>query len=235
VPVDRVDGGGAVARVRELLESPQHEQVILLSMESFARARRDPEYSRAVRQAALVVSVTRRLEHAARMLRHPEVRSVVPFDLIIRILDAAESAGSSVYLLGGRKEQLERAEKNLRASFPKLRLVGRHAGFYAPRVEQDIITAIRKSAPRVLLVGSGVPGGELWPLRRRRQLTPGISVWVADCFEVFAGARRPVPRGVYEAGLESYSGWITHPWRLLRVFRDLWFWVAVLVHRFRRR
>jgi N-acetylglucosaminyldiphosphoundecaprenol N-acetyl-beta-D-mannosaminyltransferase len=139
-----------------------------------------------------------------------------------------------VYLLGGRKEHLQRTEKNLRASFPRLRVVGRYAGYYASRVEQDIITAIRKAGPRLILVGSGVPGGELWALRHRKQLTPGVSLWVGDCFEVFAGAKRQIPRGAYLAGLESYSGWLLRPWRLLRAFTRLGFWVRILSSRLRK-
>lgn len=235
VPVDTLTLEEALLRVRELLEGDEHQQVITLSMESFARAGGDAEYSRAVRQAPLVLPVSRTLEKAAAALGRPQIHASVPFDLIIRLLGVADEAGAAVYLLGGRKEHLERTERNLRRSFPRLRLVGRYAGFYPSRVEQDIITAIRKSGPRLILVGSGVPGGELWPLRHRKQLTPGVSLWVGDCFEVFAGAKHQISRGVYLAGMESFSGWFLRPWRLFLVFRRLGFWLRILLHRLRSR
>jgi len=234
VPIDTLTLDQALLRVRELLDGDEHHQIVTLSMESFRRSRRDAELSRAIRQAPIVIPVARSLVSAARFLGRSPIEAVIPFDFIIRLLTVADEAGASVYLLGARKEHLERTEKNLRVSFPRLRLVGRYAGFYPSRVEQDIITAIRKAAPRLILVGSGVPGGELWPLRHRKQLTPGVSLWVGDCFEVFAGAKQQIPRSSYAAGLESYSGWLTHPWRLLRVFPRIGFWARVLVHRLRK-
>ena len=233
VPIDTLSLEDALVRVRSLLEGEEHHQIVTLSMENFGRARRDPEFSRAVRQAPLVLPVTRTLASAAKALSRQSIQWIVPFDLVIRLLGVADEAGAAVYLLGARKEHLERTEKNLKASFPRLRLVGRYAGYYVSRVEQDIITAIRKSAPRLILVGTGVPGGELWPLRHRKQLSPGISLWVGDCFEVFAGARHQVSRSLYTAGLESYSGWLLRPWRLLRVFPRILFWIRILGHRLR--
>jgi N-acetylglucosaminyldiphosphoundecaprenol N-acetyl-beta-D-mannosaminyltransferase len=234
VPVDSVTADDALACARELLDGEEHQQIVTLSMESFARARHDQEYSRALRQAPLVLPVSRTLAKAGAALGRPPLHASVPFDLIIRLLGVADEAGAAVYLLGGHKEHLERTEKNLRVSFPHLRLVGRYAGYYASRVEQDIITAIRKSGPRLILVGGGVPGGELWSLRHRRQLPPGLSLWVGDCFEIFAGAKTQTPRSLYEAGTESFSGWVLRPWRLFRVFRRLGFWASILVSRIRK-
>lgn len=234
VPIDTLSLDAALARVRVLLEGTEHHQIVTLSMENFRRARRDPEFSRVVRQAPLVLPVTRTLASAARVLRRPALHWTTPFDLVIRLLTVADEAGASVYLLGARKQHLERTEKNLKASFPRLRLVGRYAGYYTSRAEQDIITAIRKAAPRLILVGSGVPGAELWPLRHRKQLSPGLSLWVGDCFEVFAGAKHQISRGVYAAGLESYSGWLLRPWRLLKILGRFGFWIQILVHRGRR-
>ena len=234
VPVDTLTLDEALKRARELLEGDEHHQIVTLSMEGFSRARRDQEFSRAIRQAPLVLPVSRTLEKASAALGGPAIHASVPFDLIIKLLGVADEAGAAVYLLGARKEHLERTEKNLRVSFPRLRLVGRYAGYYASRVEQDIITAIRKSGPRLILVGSGVPGGELWPLRHRKQLTPGISLWVGDCFEVFGGAKHQIARRVYAAGLESFDGWALRPWRLLRVFLRLGFWAQILFRRLRK-
>lgn len=235
VPVDPLTLDEALEQARALLEGEEHQQLITISMENLSRARSDPEYSRAVRQAPLVLPVSATLEKASVALGGPAVHASVPFDLVIRLLGVADEAGAAVYLLGARKEHLERAEKNIKTSFPRLRLVGRYAGFYPPRVELDIITAIRKSGPRLILVGSGVPGAELWALRHRKQLTPGLSLWVGDCFEVFAGARRQISRATYRAGLESYAGWPARPWRLLRALGRIRFWMRVLAARLRRR
>ena len=56
-----------------------------------------------------------------------------------------------------------------------------------------MLLAIQKAEPTILLVGSGAPRGELWLLRNKKRLRPGLTVWVEDCFEVFAGKKRSAP------------------------------------------
>jgi len=233
VHLDAVESDTALASIKGNLDD-EHQQIIFLSMENFFRARRDPEFSRALRQARLVLPVSKRIERAAHFLGRRGVHRYVPFDFVIRLLDLAENNDNTVYLLGARKDDLEQAERNLRASFPRLRLVGRYAGYYPPRMEPDLMTAIKKASPNIILIGSGVQGRELWALRRRKHLPPGVSLWVNDCFEVFAGRARQISRGAYSAGLESYAGWLHRPWVLLRGFRNLVFLLLVLIHRLRK-
>jgi exopolysaccharide biosynthesis WecB/TagA/CpsF family protein len=94
---------------------------------------------------------------------------------VIRLLSLAERFNRTVYLLGGRKDAVEKAERNLRDSFRGLRLVGRHAGYFPKSQEKNVLLAIKKATPTFLLVGSGLPGRDLW---------------VDDCFELFSGKKK---------------------------------------------
>ena len=118
-----------------------------------------------------------------------------------------------------QREDIEQAERNLRASYPRLRLVGRFSGYFAKPAEKQVLTAIKKASPSFLLVGSGLPGRDLWILRKNRELNPGVCVWVGDCFEVFSGKRQ-----VSRLAAEGSS--------VISVF---WFWLIVLFARIFKR
>jgi N-acetylglucosaminyldiphosphoundecaprenol N-acetyl-beta-D-mannosaminyltransferase len=231
VPVDGIDPDMAGAIVTRLLENGQHNQIVFLSLRGLLRARHDPELMRCLRDAALVLPTSLPIVRGARFLRAGPLRLINPFEHTIRILSAIEKSKGSVYLLGARKSVLEVAEENLKGSFHGIRVVGRFFGFFPKAVEGDIVTAIKKSAPSMVLVGSGVPGKDKWILKHRKELNPGISLWAGNCFEIFAGRERQTSRKLHAAGLEVLSGIFRRPWRLAVVFPYLYYLVLLLGYR----
>ncbi len=164
MPVDAADPEVAARALAEMLDNGQNNQVVFLSTRGLLRARRDPELARCLREAALVLPVSRALVRGARFLGAGALSLYNEFESVIRILTVVEKAQGAVYLLGARKGTLEAAEDNLRGSFHGIRVVGRYFGFYQKGIEASIVTAIKKSAPHLLLVGSGVAGtGEVDP------------------------------------------------------------------------
>jgi UDP-N-acetyl-D-mannosaminuronic acid transferase (WecB/TagA/CpsF family) len=91
--------------------------------------------------------------------------------------------------------------------------VGRFSGYFAKPAEKQVLTAIKKASPSFLMVGSGLPGRDLWILRKKRELNPGVSIWVGDCFEVFSGKRQ-----ISRLAAEGSS-----------VISVCWFWLVVLL------
>lgn len=229
IPVDAADPEVAVRALGGMLDNGQNNQVVFLSTRGLLRARRDPELARCLREAALVLPVSRALVGGARFLGTGTLSLFNEFEFVIRTLSAVEKAKGSVYLLGARKGTLEAAEENLRGSFHGIRVVGRYFGFFQKGVEASVVTAIKKSAPHLLLVGSGVAGREKWILRHRRELNPGISLYAGNCFEVFAGEEKQVSRRLHAAGLGALSGFWRRPWKAAALFPWLWYALLLLV------
>ncbi|HEQ70930.1 MAG TPA: glycosyltransferase, partial [Spirochaetia bacterium] len=154
-----------------------------------------------------------------------------PFDYIISLLSYAERNGHTVYFYGGKKHVLEKAEQNVRTSFPDLKIIGRHAGYVTPATERNVLTAIQKATPAFLLVGRGVKGRELWLYRNRQEFKKGLVVWVDDCLEIFAGTKKYAGEKLFAAGLESAAGILKRPWRFLRILRWLYFNILLVIYK----
>jgi N-acetylglucosaminyldiphosphoundecaprenol N-acetyl-beta-D-mannosaminyltransferase len=228
VPVDCVDPDLTASIIAKLLENGEHNQIVFLSLRGLLGARHDPELMRCLREAALILPISLSIVQGARFLKAGSPALINTFEHTIRILSAVEKAKGSVYLLGARKAVLEVAEENLKGSFHGIRVVGRFYGFYPRTVEGDIVTAIKKSAPSMVLVGSGVPGKDKWINRHRRELNPGISLWGGNCFEIFAGREKQVSRSLHSVGLGVLSGIGRRPWRLAMIFPYLYYLVLLL-------
>ncbi|HTZ51126.1 MAG TPA: WecB/TagA/CpsF family glycosyltransferase [Spirochaetia bacterium] len=231
VPVDVVNPELTASVIAKLLENGEHNQIIFLSLRGLLRARHDPELMRCLREAALILPASLSIVQGARFLKAGSPALINTFEHTIRILSVIEKAKGSVYLLGARKSVLEVAEENLRGSFHGIRVVGRFYGYFPRTVEGDIVTAIKKSAPSLVLVGSGVPGKDKWINRHRRELNPGLSLYGGSCFEIFAGREKQVSRSLHAAGLGVLSGIGRRPWRLAMIFPYLYYLSLLLGYR----
>jgi N-acetylglucosaminyldiphosphoundecaprenol N-acetyl-beta-D-mannosaminyltransferase len=223
VPVDCIDQEQALKALEEFLSDRERHQLVFLNRRNLFRGRRDAEFRRCLREASLILPISPAVVRAAGFLRREPLTLFSPFAFVIQLLALAERLNKSVYLLGARKEELERAERNLRGSFPKLRLVGRYSGYFPKPEQRNVLLGIRKAAPAFLLVGDGLAARDLWILRHKKDLGPGVALWAGDCFDLFSGKNR--------SGRVAVDG-AAGPWTL---FPLLVFWLLALFHRIFKR
>jgi N-acetylglucosaminyldiphosphoundecaprenol N-acetyl-beta-D-mannosaminyltransferase len=217
--------------VYDLLEEEKGRDVVLLSLWDLLRARGNGEYRSFVQRATMVIPIAKSLVGGARFLKKKKVPRYMPFDFVISLLAILEKRELSVYLLGGKMRILKKAEKNLRQTFPRLRIVGRFVGNFKHQDEATILQAIRKAAPSLLLVGRGVKGGERWIARNGGNLNNGLRLWCSDLFDVFAERKKRPSRKVFERGFEWIGFCFQKPWRLLRIFPYFYYKFLLFMYR----
>ncbi|MDR1307720.1 MAG: WecB/TagA/CpsF family glycosyltransferase [Treponema sp.] len=217
--------------VYELLKTGKGQDVVLLSLWDLLRARNNYEYRPFVLRSTLVIPIARSLVRGVRFLKKKKVYRYMPFDFVINLLSILEKRELSVYLLGGKMRSLKRAEKNLRQTFPRLRIVGRFVGNFKHQEEHTILEAIRKAAPSLLLVGRGVKGGERWIARNGARLNNGLRLWCSDLFDIFAERKRRPSRKAFERGFEWIGFCFQKPWRFLRIFPYIYYKFLLFIYK----
>jgi len=228
VPIDIVDPEQFDLLTFQLLADGTEKNIVLLSVWDLLRARRSGEYRDYVEQAALVIPISKSIVKGIRFLQGKQVVRYMPFDFVIRLFAMLDSRELSCYFLGGKKHLLAKAEKNIRATFPALRVVGRFPGSFRRQDEATIIEAIRKASPSLLLVGKGVRGGERWIARNTKRLGKGMRLWCSDLFDVFAERRRHPSQTIFDLGLEWVGYHLQHPFKLLRIFPFVYYNLLLL-------
>ena len=229
LPEENFDGA-----VREMLERGGKHQIVLAETWDLIRARHNHDYARTLMEASLVIPVTRGTERVCRFLKRPIPTTYMPFDFIIKLLGCLERYGKSVYLLGSTHGNIQISASNLRTSFPGLNIVGRCAAYYKRPAEENILLAIRKASPSLLLAGKGLKGREKWLLEKRDKLADGIYIYCGDCFEVFAGKKKRISKVSWEKGRYILPLLFKRPWRVLRCFGYFFFSIAMLSARIRK-
>jgi N-acetylglucosaminyldiphosphoundecaprenol N-acetyl-beta-D-mannosaminyltransferase len=192
--------------------------IVLLSLRDLLRARRKGVFRNYAQNAALIVPISKSIVTGSRFLTGKSPVRYMPFNFAVSLLTILEQREFTIYLLGGKPAALERAEKNIRQTFPKLRIVGRFPSPIKKNTEDMLLQVIRKSAPSLLLIGKGVPGGERWVAKNSHLLNSGLRLWCSDLYDVFAKRRKHPSAAVFERGLEWIGLCLRNPLRIFRVF-----------------
>ncbi|MDR2467616.1 MAG: WecB/TagA/CpsF family glycosyltransferase [Spirochaetaceae bacterium] len=233
VPIDIVPRDKFEDVISALLRGSEGKNIVLLSLWDLLRARRSGEYREYIQNAALVIPISKSLVGGARFLTGKTPERYMPFNFIVNLLTILELRERTVYLLGGKIPVLTKAEKHIRETFPKLRIIGRFPGSFKKQSEETLIQVIRKSAPSLLLVNSGVHNGERWITRNSARLNTGLRLWCSDIFDVFAERRRRPSRVMFESGLEWIGFCFRNPLRIFRIFRYFYYNILLVIYKLR--
>jgi len=218
VPIDIVAPDELSDVIYDILKENKELNIVLLSLWDLFRARRNSEYRYYVTRASLVIPISKSLISGIKFLTGKKAHRYMPFDFIIRMLNILEKRELSCYLLGGRTKVLLKTEKNIKLTFPKLRIVGRFTGNFKKQDEGTIIKAIKKASPSLLLVGKGVRGRERWIARNNMSLGHGMRLWCSDIFDVFAEKKKHPSQSSFDKGLEWIGYCFQNPLKFFRIF-----------------
>lgn len=231
VPVDIVTPDQLGPLVQEFLALGKEQNIVLLSLWDLLRARRNGEYRNYVTKATLVIPISKSIVSGIRFLSGKKATRYMPFDFVVRLLTILENREFSTYLLGGKKKILIKTDKNIRQTFPRLRVVGRFPGPFKRHEEAAIIEAIRKASPALLLVGKGVRGEEQWISRNSARLGGVMRLWCSDLFDVFAERKKHPSWTSFDHGLEWIGFCFQNPFRFFRIFPYLYYKLLLLIYK----
>ncbi len=234
VPIDILNESDFEDTIRDLLIDKGQHQIIFLSFDGLLKARGNSEFAKTVQNSALVIPTSKRIIRAARFLRLPEPVRYMPFSFVIKLLGALEKSRNTLYLAGMKPSGLNVVSGNLRDSFPGLRIVGRCAGYFKPQMEEDIILAIKKASPSLLLCGNGIPGKNRWIFRNMKKFNSGLFLWCGDCFDIFSGKKQRISKEKWDGKMYWILKALKRPWRIWKIFRYIQFLFLLLIEKLKR-
>jgi N-acetylglucosaminyldiphosphoundecaprenol N-acetyl-beta-D-mannosaminyltransferase len=122
------------------------------------------------------------------------------------------------------------AERNVRVTFPNLRIVGRYAA-HRKSAESNVLLAIRKASPAVVLLSEGIPDKKNWFYRRRSHFSASIFVYYPEAIGVFSKTAKRVSNKTFERGMEIWQEIIRNPFKVFLLFPYLRYCLLLLFYR----
>lgn len=219
INIDNVNMDEAAALMEEFLETDRCSKVFTPNSEILLTAVRDREFESVLSSGHLVVPDGIGVVIASRFYGTPLKERVAGFDLMMRLMDIADSRGKSVYLLGGREGVAEEAAIKLTESYGSLRIAGTRNGYFEEDSENDVVNEINNSKADILLAALGAPKQEKFIHKHSDKLKVKIAMGVGGSLDVLAGKVKRAPEFYQKAGLEWFYRLVKEPRRIIRVLR----------------
>ena len=147
------------------------------------------------------------------------------------MLSVLERHYKSIFLLGSRRATLQKAESNVRDTFPNLQIVGRYIGYYSKNAEAAVVQAIYKSSPALVLVSDGIKEKDVWVYRRRNRFASSIFVYYKDVLGIFAERIKRIDEKTFARGHEIFAEILHNPLKIFLLFPYLWYILLLIGYR----
>jgi len=230
IPVARLSQQQVIAQIIEIAASKNRsksEYIATLNLDFLVNAypwqggtEASKQLLRALQSATLVTADGMPIVWLSKLLGAPVPARVTGADLVPELAKVAAEQGLSLYILGGRQEQMERVIKQLKTASPHLEIAGYDTRQVIMSAEQDassdIVQKINDSGAKILLLCLGNPKQELWFAKHRDQLNVPVAIGVGGTLNFISGCVKRAPKWMRKSGLEwLYRLW-REPKRLLR-------------------
>jgi N-acetylglucosaminyldiphosphoundecaprenol N-acetyl-beta-D-mannosaminyltransferase len=218
-------------RVMEMIKSGGVFHVIALNPYKIMRCKTNADLRLVYGSADMRLAAGAGLQWAAKRLKNPLRERIPLLSFMMDIVRIAEIKEFSIFMVGGKPEITERAFFNIRKSFPKIRIVGRHGGYFNADREKSVIEAMRKSEANIVFVGLGFPREDKWIHRVKGEFRNAVFISVGGCIDIISGEVKKAPAFFMERGLDWFYRIITKPWRLGRLLLTVLFFIMVICKR----
>lgn len=231
VPVDVCEPQELEGLILSMLEDSGPKQIMFLNIWDLMKARRKNEFAKCLENADFIIPISKSIIWGAKFLKKEIPIRYNPFNIIIRVLSILEERYKSFYLLGGRSKTLVEAEKNVKKTFPHLHLVGGFPGYFPKTMEDNIVLAIYKASPTLVLVSEGIKEKDMWSYNRKDRFSSSIFLYYKDAVGIFGGRINRVKEKTFEKGFEFLHEVIKNPFKIFLIFSFVWYIILLVWNR----
>ncbi len=174
---------------------------------------KDPTYRQALNNATFVYPEGIATVLTSRILGNPLKGKTTLMDFIFNVFKTCEKKKWRIYLLGGREEVSEKALRNLKTTFPSLKIYGHH-GYFSKNETKQIIADINKIKPKILFVAMGTPMQEVWIEKYKNKIEANAFFGIGGSIDIIAGVVPRAPKIMTSNGLEWLYRFYKEPRRM---------------------
>jgi N-acetylglucosaminyldiphosphoundecaprenol N-acetyl-beta-D-mannosaminyltransferase len=219
IKISKMNMRETVAYLADAVEQQRPTQVITANPIMIMAALDDVHYKQMMQQAELIVPDGAGVVWAANFLKNPVQERVPGIDLMLELLELAQTKSWKVYFLGASTEVIEAAVANIRSRFPKLHMCGYRNGYFTTEQDQEVIAELQAQSPDLLFVGRAANQQEPWIHQHKSTLKIPVMMGVGGSFDVLSGKLKRAPRIWQTLRLEWLYRLLQEPWRYKRMLQ----------------
>ncbi len=219
IPVHKVTFDTVLQIIENFINQSEVHQIVTLNSLMLNTALIDLELQEIVKNASLVLADSAGIFWAAHFLNDPLPELIPGIDLVLKLCQLAATKKYRIYLLGARKETVEKTVENIKKIFSGISITGFRDGYFLADEEKEIISQIRKLSPHILFVALGSPRQEKWIAKNLKELNVPVVIGVGGSFDIISGKLSRAPRWMNYFSLEWSYRLLQEPWRIKRIIQ----------------
>jgi len=213
--IDNVDFIEVFKKIDEIIKKRQKKYFVTGNADHLLKLKKDKEFQKIYKNAALVLPDGQSLIWAASFLKKPFKEKISGSKLVPRICEYALNRNLKVFFLGETPQTLKKAVQETTKHYPKLRIRAFSPSFNLSEEENSqIAKMINKYNPHFLFVALGAPKQEKWIFSNLPKINTNLAIGVGCAFKHLAKELNP-PNWMRDHGLE----WL---YRLIKDPKHLW-------------
>jgi len=173
-----------------------------------------------INSADLIIPDGSGVVSASKILKTPLKQKVGGTDLACNyIIPYLDEIGGTLFLLGSKEENVEKAAANLNEKYKNLKVFYNHGFFIKENEENDaVIEKINSVKPDVVFVCLGALGlkQEKWIFQNKDRVNAKLMLGLGGTIDIIAGVKKYAPKIFIKLNLEWFYYLIKHPSRIGR-------------------
>ena len=147
------------------------------------------------------------------------VERITGISFAYNLIEHAFKNNLPIAFVGAKPHVIERAQKNLKETFPDLNIVYACDGYFEDK--NSVFEGLKNASPKILLVALGAPKQEQFIYELKSILPSTVMIGVGGSFDVWSGVTKRAPLIWQKMGLEWLYRTIKEPSRFKRIFPAL--------------
>jgi len=229
--IDNLTCEQAVVKVMKMIEDGDVHHVIPLNPYKIHRIKSSYDTKLISSKASMLLATGGGIQWAAKMRGTPLKERVPLLSFLMDLVRISEVKEYTIFFVGAKSEIVEKAYCNIKKSFPKIRIIGRHGGFFNEEREKSVVEAIRKSEADIIFVGLGFPQEDKWINKIRNEFRKGVFISVGGCIDILSGEIKKAPPFFMKNGFDWFYRIITRPWRYGRLLRLFLLYFEIIIRK----
>lgn len=187
IHVDSISEEEVYERILSLSELDKPSQVILLDTKLLIKSKFNKNLKKVINESELVLPISAGIKSGLSFGGNKLEKLFNYFSFTRRLLAYFTEKNKTVYMLGGTPKSVSIAEKNVRETFPGMRLMGMYHTRYHKDFEPKLLTSIQKIGPSMIISSMKRPKQEFWIANHKNILSKGVVIGVEGFMDILGG------------------------------------------------
>lgn len=236
IEFDNVNIDEAVAAIKYFIDKKDHfHHILLLDPVKLIYFMPGKKFSYIAEKADMILAEGAGIAWASNTMNKPLKERIPAIGLMMDIFRMAEIKNYTIFLYGSKDEIIERVYFILTRHFPKIRIVGRHAGHLKPQRELMVKESIRKTSPDIIFIAKNFLEQEKWIEENAEYLGNSVVIGVNGSFDILSGRVKKAPDYFKTKGLIWLWRIFVKPWRIVRLVNLVHFFLLVIYNSFKNK